>query len=335
MSASDIAMGGISGAASGFSMGGPIGAAVGGGIGILTSFIGGAEKQREAERLRHEQQQQAVSTASDLYYQKLADGGTVGNNTNGEKRTSGINTAIATGDQKQRFDENSDPNFEKYKKLKALSEKMRDLQGQHTAELVKLYPQLLPLLQKTNDDPNFKNTDIDAYTKNLVKELGIDPSVPASDEYVRTAREYGNYAAENGFQFNLVGDKEENGKLAKFGLRNMLQKNLHSSDVPAYKILEPKKPEQKLAEGGEVTGPGTTTSDSIKTTLDEGDIVVPAKHARLAKEIGEKYLGWKPNEVVNTGGNRNVALSKKEIVFKQAEVQRLAKFGIDVNNLID
>ena len=90
---------------------------------------------------------------------------------------------------------------------------------------------------------------------------------------------------------------------------------------------------QKLAKGGVVKGPGTGTSDSVKTTLDEGSLVIPAKYRKLAMEIRNKYFPG--NKTAEGGGDSPVAVSNGEVVFTKDEAAKLTALGIDLNNLID
>lgn len=91
---------------------------------------------------------------------------------------------------------------------------------------------------------------------------------------------------------------------------------------------------QKLAKGGVVKGPGTSTSDSVKTTLPEGTMVIPARYAKLAMEIRKKYF---PGSQTAQGGSGSpVAVSDGEVVFTREEADELLnKKGIDLRNLIE
>jgi hypothetical protein len=90
---------------------------------------------------------------------------------------------------------------------------------------------------------------------------------------------------------------------------------------------------QKMAKGGIVKGPGDGTSDSVKTTLNSGDMVIPKKYAKLAKQIRDKYLGG--TGIAQGGGDVPVAVSNGEMVFTAEEAEKLLAIGIDLNNLTE
>ena len=91
---------------------------------------------------------------------------------------------------------------------------------------------------------------------------------------------------------------------------------------------------QKLSSGGVVRGPGTPTSDSIKTKLNPGDVIIPAKYGKMATDIGNSYLGWKDKKA-KVGGSSNVAISNGEVLFTSREVKLLKSYGIDIEDLIE
>lgn len=129
------------------------------------------------------------------------------------------------------------PSSQEYKYIDSLSRNLRDQQAEHTARLLSENPQLKDVLKIANLDKTFKNTNIDAYVAGVTKQLGIDPYIEATPEYLKTAKEYDDFTTKYGFGFNLLGQKEGE-TLSKFGMRNMFQKNIHDEKENAYKILD-------------------------------------------------------------------------------------------------
>lgn len=90
----------------------------------------------------------------------------------------------------------------------------------------------------------------------------------------------------------------------------------------------------KKAEGGEVQGPGTGTSDDIEVKLNQGDFVVPAMNAPIAQQLRDMYLG--DGGKITPGqkkGDVPTALSNGEHVFTKAEADHLQSNGINLDML--
>lgn len=87
------------------------------------------------------------------------------------------------------------------------------------------------------------------------------------------------------------------------------------------------------AEGGEIEGPGTAKSDSIKAKVEGGSFVVPAENAHLAEKIRAKYFGNDKKAKLNQKGGTNVKLSDGEHLFTKDEKEFLLKKGVDLEAL--
>lgn len=95
-------------------------------------------------------------------------------------------------------------------------------------------------------------------------------------------------------------------------------------------------PYPTMAKGGEISGPGGPKDDAISATVEEGSFIVPAENASIAEYIRAKYLK-KPTEKANLaqGGKStsDVMLSDGEHMFTKAEVDKLTKMGINLDEL--
>lgn len=86
--------------------------------------------------------------------------------------------------------------------------------------------------------------------------------------------------------------------------------------------------------GGEIEGPGTGKSDSIKMKADDGSFIVPAENAEYAKELGQTFLGWDQEEKSDKGkGKVDIKVSDGEIMFTPQESAILRYHGIDLDKL--
>lgn len=91
---------------------------------------------------------------------------------------------------------------------------------------------------------------------------------------------------------------------------------------------------QEKSDGGNIKGPGTAKSDSIKAKIEPGSFVVPAENAHIAERISEMYLGKEGNKAnLNQGGGAPVKLSNQEFLFTPDEVAKLIDMNIDVTKL--
>ena len=88
------------------------------------------------------------------------------------------------------------------------------------------------------------------------------------------------------------------------------------------------------ANGGEIKGAGTGTSDSIKAKVKPGSFVVPAENSEIAKSLRKKYLS-ENNEKANLkqGGGVDVKLSNGEHLFTPKEKEKLESKGIALSKL--
>lgn len=129
-------------------------------------------------------------------------------------------------------------NYNKGLKLDSLSNRLRDLQFEQTQKLQKAYP-TLPLesiLTNADTDKNFRNRNLDAKADSLISLYG-DVNIPASEDFIKTNRQYQDLINDVDQPLPLIGTQEQTG-LKNFGYRSMLQKYLHPQNVPAYKMLE-------------------------------------------------------------------------------------------------
>jgi hypothetical protein len=90
----------------------------------------------------------------------------------------------------------------------------------------------------------------------------------------------------------------------------------------------------KMAKGGEITGEGTSKSDSITKKVEDGSFIVPAENKSKALELGRQYLGWENNEHADRNyPGTEVKVSDEEVLFTPEEVGILSYNGIDLDKL--
>lgn len=96
-----------------------------------------------------------------------------------------------------------------------------------------------------------------------------------------------------------------------------------------FKLMRGKKDGGQIgyAEGGEIKGKGTSTSDSINAQVEEGSFIVPAKNSNIAKLVRKEVLKKPINQKadIKQKGGTPVKLSNGEIQFtpeERAEIDR-------------
>lgn len=90
-----------------------------------------------------------------------------------------------------------------------------------------------------------------------------------------------------------------------------------------------------FADGGVITGPGTTKSDSIPAKIKPGSHIIPAENAPIAKEILRKVLGKDISGAANLNQTKGtpVMVSKEEVIVTKPDKEKLESVGIDLNQL--
>ena len=113
-----------------------------------------------------------------------------------------------------------------YKYLDSLSTDLSSKQEAMANEYVKKYPGL-DLMNKRNKvwaDSTFNNTQLNPRRDTMVKELGIDPSIPMSEEYKNALSTYRGALGKYGINNDLTGANEVIGQEA-YGPRNFMRQN--------------------------------------------------------------------------------------------------------------
>ena len=113
------------------------------------------------------------------------------------------------------------------------------------------------------------------------------------------------------------------------------QPSITQTDINKEKNRIKELKTQKLASGGEVQGPGTAKSDSIKTKLEPGSFVVPVENTPLAKSLRKRFLGGSGKVLKAKEGATGtpVKLSNGEHVFTKEEKESLMAKGVNVKAL--
>lgn len=124
-------------------------------------------------------------------------------------------------------------------KLDSLSNRLRDLQQVQTLDFKRQHPDVPvdDILKNEESDKNFKNSQLDQKSDSLRSVYG-DKSIPVTEDYKNTYKEYNKLTNAAGVPISNVGEKEEG--LENFGYRAMTQKYLHKKGAPAYKTIEGK-----------------------------------------------------------------------------------------------
>lgn len=89
------------------------------------------------------------------------------------------------------------------------------------------------------------------------------------------------------------------------------------------------------ADGGKITGPGTTKSDDIPAKVQRGSFIVPVENAKLAEMLRKQYLPKEAGKakLKQTGNAAEVKLSNGEHMFSPEEYDILVAAGVDVDGL--
>ncbi len=87
-------------------------------------------------------------------------------------------------------------------------------------------------------------------------------------------------------------------------------------------------------DGGEIKGPGSSKSDSIKLKTKDGSFIVPAENNEIGMNIGKTYLGWNDNTVADRNNEGSgIKVSDGEILYTPEEVGILKYHGINLDEL--
>ncbi len=92
---------------------------------------------------------------------------------------------------------------------------------------------------------------------------------------------------------------------------------------------------QMCSDGGKIVGKGTGKSDSILAKVEADSFIVPAKNAKVAEELREKFLGKPPKQKANLNDKNGelVKLSNGEHKFTPEEKHELLEKGVNVDAL--
>lgn len=154
------------------------------------------------------------------------------------------------------------------------------------------------------------------------------------------ARNAGNFNPKTTLKYNVGSDPsyDENKRLLYGDGQTYMGEESLAKGGPVHnmkmKMMHGKKHEQDCADGGEIKGKGTGTSDEIEAEVKEGSFIVPAKNADLAKGIRKLYLKAPvKNANLKQDGGESVKLSNGEVMFTPQENEYLESIGVDLEAL--
>jgi hypothetical protein len=120
---------------------------------------------------------------------------------------------------------------------------------------------------------------------------------------------------------------------AKQQKKNLMgaQSDWASSNLSSYQNAMSKV---SYVKGGIIKGKGTGKSDSIDMSASNGSFIVPSENADKARELGQEYLNWKPDQSAKkTDGTVDIKASNKEVIFSPQEVNILKYHGVNLDYL--